>query len=275
MKYQFLSILLISIFLLSCNSRKAEEKEADKRLKQITELIANNSYNVAKIQIDSIHILFPQLVKKRKLAVALEDTVILHESSRNLLYCDSILPLKINEAKALQKNFSLEKDTKYQEFGNFIYKTQRTEINSSRCYLKAYVNENADFYLISNYTGTKIEQYAVSASVNDLFAKTDSFSVVNSNFHSFNDGGSHWETLTFKNEQEKGISNFISQYKSEHIKITLLGKKNYVYYLDVSDKKAIAETYNLWIVMTDIDKLQKEIKKSQNRINRINRITKK
>jgi len=270
LKFQNITILFVLLsFLTSCNSRKAQEKEADTRLKNIEELINNNSLNAAKIQIDSIHLLFPKLVEKRKIAVALEDTIVRRESARNLAFCDSILPIKLHEADSIQKNFRFEKDTVYQEFGNFVYKTQRTESNANRCYLKSYVNENADLYLISNYTGAKIEQHSVLVSVNDLFAETDSIGVSNSNYHGFDDGGSHWETLTFKNEEDKGLSAFVSQYKNERIKVTIQGKRNYIYYLDESDKKAIAETYNLWIVKKDISKLQKEIKKAKIRIERI------
>ena len=269
LKFQKILFFLIALLFISCDARKAQEKEADIRLNNIEELINRNSYNLAKIQLDSIHTLFPRLINKRKIAAALEDTIVRRESARNLIYCDSILPLKIHEADSIQKNFRFEKDTAYQEFGNFVYKTQRTESNANRCYLKSYVNENADFYLISNYTGGKIDQYAIQVSVNDLFSRTDSIGISSSDFHSFNDGGSHWETLTFKNEADNGLTGFVSQYRNERIKVTLLGKKNYIYYLDPVDKTAISETYNLWIVKKDVSKLQKEIKKSKIRIERI------
>ena len=268
-KYKAVPFFLVALLFISCDARKAQEKEADTRLKNIETLINNNAYNSAKIQLDSIHILYPKLINKRKIAAALEDTIVRRESARNLIYCDSILPLKLHEADSIQKNFRFEKDTVYQEFGNYVYKSQRTENNANRCYLKSYVNENADFYLISNYTGGKIEQYAVQVSVDELFSRTDSIGTSSSDFHSFDDGGSHWETLTFKNEADKGLAGFISQYRNERIKVTLLGKRNYIYYLDPIDKTAISETYNLWIVMKDISKLQKEIKKSKIRIERI------
>lgn len=266
------NIILISIFIIfvSCNPRKAQEKQADERLKQIEQLINENALNSAKIQIDSIHLLFPKLVEKRRIAAALEDTIVRRESARNLVYCDSILPFKQHEADSIQKNFRLEKDTVYQQFGNFVYKTQRTESNANRTYLKSYVDENADFYLISNYTGGKIEHISVRVSINDLFAQTDSIETSNSNYHSFDDGGTHWETITFKNEADKGVASFISQYATERIKITLYGKKTYTYYLSDADKKAISETYNLWVVKKDVIKLLKEIKKSKIKIERIN-----
>lgn len=264
-------LIMLLALLVSCNSRQKLEKQADVRLKLIEKLISQDSFNAAKIEIDSVHFLFPRLVNKRRIAAALGDTIARRESSRNLAYCDSILPLKLHEADSIQKNFRFEKNEKYQDFGDFVYKTQQTESNSNRTYLKTYVDENADFYLISNYCGGKIEQTSVEVSVNDLFEHTDTLSTSNSAYHSFNDEGSHWETLTFKNNEDKGLVAFIAQNSTARIKVTLHGKRSYVYYLADADKKAITETYHLWIVKKDVDKLQKEIKKASIIIDRIKR----
>lgn len=264
-------LLLVLLFFISCDSRHKQEQLADDRLKRIEALINQNSLNAAKIEIDSIHFLYPRLINKRRIAAAFADTIARRESTRNLIYCDSILPFKQHQADSIQKNFRFEKDQKYQEVGNFVYKTQQTESNASRTYIKAYVDENADFYLISNYFGGKIEHTSLGVSVNDLFAHTDTLNISNPAYHSFNDGGSHWETLTFKNDADKGVSSFISQNSSARIKITLYGKKSYVYYLADADKKAITETYHLWIVKKDVAKLQKEIKKAKTIIERIKR----
>jgi len=266
------SILVIAlVFFVSCSSRHKQEKLADERLKRIEMLIKANSLNAAKIEIDSIHYLYPRLVNKRRIAAAFADTIAFIESSRNLTYCDSILPFKQREMDSIQKNFRFEKDIKYQDVGNYVYKTQQTESNTSRIYLKSYVDENADIYLISNYCGGKIEQTSLEVSVKDLFAHTDTLETSNPAYHSYNDGGSHWETLTFKNNADKGVSAFIAQNSTARIKITLYGKRSYVYYLADADKKAIVETYHLWKVKKDVVNLQKEIKKAKVIIERINR----
>ena len=172
------------------------------------------------------------------------------------------MPREQQEFDSISRNFRFEKNKKYQEFGNYVYKTQITESNSTRTYLKAYVDENADFYLISNYCGRKIEQSSVEVSVDGLFAHTDTIEASNPNYFAFNDEGSHWETLTFKNEADKGVTAFIAHYGSKSVKVTLHGKMNYSYYLENSDKQAIVQTFNLWIVKKDIHRLQFEIKKA-------------
>ena len=263
------SILIMCIFF-SCDSRKSQEENADKRLKHIQELIDQNSFNAAKNEIDSIHALFPMFVDKRRIAAALSDTVLRRESTRSLSYCDSILPGKIHAMDSIQKNFRFEKDKKYQEIGNFVYKTEQTENNANRTYLKTYVDENADFYLVSNYCGVKIEQQSVEVSVNELFAHSDTISLSDANNHRYDDGGSHFESIIFKNESGKSVVEFIMQTSSKVLKITLHGKKTYSYYLADADKNAIIETYRLWKVKKDVVQLQKEIKKATLRISRIN-----
>ena len=267
-KRVFFFMLIFTLFI-SCNSRKKLEKQADIRLKHIEQLISKNSLNAAKIEIDSFHLLFPRLVNKRRIAVAFEDTILRRESSRTLAYCDSILPYKQHEADSIQKNFRFEKDKVYQETGNYIYKTQKTESNSARIYLKGYVDGNGDFYLISNYCGIKLEHVTVEVLAKDLFAHTDTIVTSDPNYHSFTDGGQRWEVVTFKNDAGKAVAAFIAQYSNMHIKVILHGKKNYSYYLANSDKKAISESYHLWIVKTDVLRLQKEIKKAHAIIDRI------
>ncbi|MEI7504111.1 MAG: hypothetical protein WCJ61_12590, partial [Paludibacter sp.] len=191
-KSHIIFIVLFS-FLFSCNSRKTDEKLADQRLTNIAQLINGNSLNAAKIQIDSINLLFPRLVSKRKIASSYADTIVRRESARTLAYCDSILPIKQHEADSILKNFRFEKNSKYQEIGNYVYKSQITEINTNHNYLKTYVDENSDFYLISNYCGAKIEHTSVEVSANDLFAHTDTIEISEAANHSFNDAGTHWE----------------------------------------------------------------------------------
>lgn len=269
-RLEYFLIFSISVMFCSCNSKEKQEQDADQRLKHIEQLINENALNAAKIEIDSIHSLFPRLVDKRRIAASLEDTIIRRESARSLLYCDSILPIKQHEADSILKNFRLEKNEKYQDVGNYIYKTQKVENNTNRNFLRAYIDENANLFLESNYTGAKIEHYAVQVSVGDVFAKTDSIPTSSGANHSFTDSGKRWEAVTFKNDAEKGLTAFIAQNATVPIKVSLLGSKNISYTLAESDKKAIAETYHLWIVYSDVAKLQKEITKASIKIERIN-----
>lgn len=269
-KFRYFLVLTLCILILSaCNSKAREQKKADEQLQIIENLIETNDYPTAKLLIDSIHIRFPRLVDKRRMAVALKDTMIRRESSRFLVFADSILPSKIQALDSIQKNFRFEKDKEYQEFGNYVYKTQVTEQNTNRNYLKCYVDENSDFYLVSNVYGSKIQHYGIRVDMSDLNVQTDTTQKNLGAFHQFTDEGLYWESLTFKNENDNGICSFIAKNTNERLKITLLGKQKIVYYLAELDKKAIAASYKLWIVQKEIKYLKQEKENAQIRIGRI------
>ena len=268
-KLSFIALLLCVVFLNSCNSRAKEEKNADEKLKNIEQLIAVNEYDAALLQIDTVNILYPRLVAKRKIAAALKDTILRRQSADVLKYSNSVLPRKLAQLDSLQKEFRFEKDDTYQEFGNFVYKSQITEQNTSRNYLKCYVDENADLYVISNVVGTKLNQKSLKVSSGALSVQTDTLNATTGNFHSFSNDGTYWETLTFKNEADSGIVAFVAKHKAERIKVDLTGTKKLSYYLSDQDKKAIAATYDFWILKKDVKKLQNDVEKATIRIGRI------
>lgn len=268
-KLSFIALLLCVVFLNSCSSRAKEEKNADEKLKNIEQLIVENQFDAALLQIDTVNVLYPRLVAKRKIAAALKDTILRRQSASILEYANSVLPQKLAELDSLQKEFKFEKDETYQEFGNFVYKSQITEQNISRNYLKCYVDENADLYILSNVVGTKLNQKSLKVSSGVLSAQTDTLNATTDNFHSFSNDGTYWETLTFKNEADSGITAFIAGHKAERIKVDLIGTKKLSYYLADQDKKAIAATYHFWILKKDVKKMQNDIEKATVRIGRI------
>lgn len=266
---RLLSAVVITVLFVSCNGGSSPEKQADEKLSEIEQLIADNDWATAKLKIDSIHTLFPRLVDKRRIAVALADTISRRESARMLAYCDSILPVKKAEADSLMKFFRFEKDEKYQEVGNYVYKSQITEQNTGRNYLKCYVDEKANFYLVSNVGGSRINHRNVMVSAGDGYATTENDSVAKGVFHSFTTDGQYFENLTFTNA-DGGIGGFVAANRNEKIKVTLLGSKKIEYQLPESDKKAIEASYHLWIVKKDIMRLEREILKAQVIIGNIN-----
>lgn len=269
------AVLFVSITLFiftSCNSSaKKEEKDIQERLSAIERLIQDNALNAAKIELDSIHVLYPKKVDARRTAKALEDTITRRETMRTLIYCDSVLPVRLHQADSLQKNFRFEKNETYQEVGNYVYKTLQIEANIDRIYMRAYVDENADFYLISNYTGKyPLEHTNVRVSMDDSYANTDTIPAENPFNHSFREDDAYWEVVTFKNDAAGNVPAFINLYTNQRLKVTLSGKRTYNYYLTDMEKKALSETYSLWVVRKDVLQLQTEIKKARAIIERIN-----
>lgn len=269
-KINFVLLLILIFISFSCNSRKQEEKQADSRLENIRSLISANKLNEAKSEIDSIHALYPRLVNKRKLAVALEDTIILRESYRTLNYCTKVLPELKSSYEQLLKNFVLQKNEKYEEIGKYVYKTQAGEQNTGRNYLKYEVDEKGETYLTSMYSGTKLNQVTIQVSSAGMIATTDTVAKNTGVLHTFNDGERYYEQLTFKNEADGGIAEFIHTNKNITLKVNLRGTKNSNYALQQADKVAISETFKFAQARKLLYKTENDLRIAQQRIGKIN-----
>lgn len=267
-KFSYLLLVLVILSFASCNSQAKKEHQADEMLQQIEQLIGNKQYTEAKQEIDSLHKTYPLLVAKRKIAAALKDTIARRESAEILEFSTKALPVNQHKLDSLQKNFRYSKNEKYEETGNYVYKTQISEQNTSRNYLKYYVDDNGILYLESDYTGRKINQYGIKLTSQNLSVATDTLNRKGV-FNSFNDGSSYYESLTFENKDENGLLNFIISNINHPIKVTLLGDKNVSYLLSDVDKKAIAATNEFWTVKRDVVKLEKDILKAQVKIGNI------
>lgn len=93
------------------------------------------------MQIDSIRILYPKAFEARKQGVKLMQQVDLKEQRKSLIYLDSMMVVKQAQLDSVKGNFVLEKDTAYQEVGNYFYPTQTVEKNIGRSFLRGQVNE--------------------------------------------------------------------------------------------------------------------------------------
>ena len=104
----------------------------------------NNEFFGAKNEIDSIRALYPKEVKVLKQGLTLMRQVEVKEAERNIAFCDSLLPIKLEEVEGLKKGFAFEKDSVYEEIGNYIWKQQTIERNVQRCYVRCGVNEEGE-----------------------------------------------------------------------------------------------------------------------------------
>lgn len=260
--------IVLALFIGSCSSEK-KAKQAETDIAVIEDLINKNFYNLAKIKTDSFHLNYRMMVDKRRLVAALEDTITLRESHRTIQYCDTILPKLTHQLDSMMKNFRLEKDDRFQETGDYVHKLQITEHNVNRNYLKVKIDENGELKLFSYVTGLKIGHNRLKVSSGDFFAQTDTLDSKNFSEHNFNDGNVYNELVIFGGESVENIVRFIFENQTSKIKVTLIGNKEFSYFLSTQDIKAISDSYHFWIVKKDIVKLEKQLKNSKLKIDRI------
>lgn len=266
---KLLYIIILALLVQSCG-KPTDEKRAQAFLDAAHTFYVKKNVEAAKIQLDSIHLLFPTLVDYRRQADTLGWKVELIEIERNLLYLDSMLPLKLTEVTTLQKPFLFEKNEKYESVGTFIYKSLKTESNIGRCYLKPYTDEQGQLYIMSYYAGKLINHNKLKVSVGDLFSESQT--TEKSDQHHYSDLGTSYENVLFRPEVLGDILDFVTLHKSSPIKISLLGgSRDYSYALSESDKAVFVETYQFATVLTDFRQLNELQRRSLIRKNLLNK----
>ncbi len=257
MKKSVLCLALATFVLSACSG---DGKKAKERLNTARSLYERNEYSAAKSELDSLRTLYPKQISAQKEGLTLMRMVEQKEAERNLAFCDSLLPIKLEELEEVNNGFVLEKDSAYNEIGNYIWKQQTIERNVQRCYIRSGVNEKGEIYLASvfygpagiNHTGLKL------STPDGLYAETALIPYDGGLNYHFTDLGNTTEVVTYNGEKGSDALKFIYEHKDGRIKAEYMGGKPYVLYIADADKKAIAATYELAIVLSDIETLTKE-----------------
>ncbi|MCC8143865.1 MAG: hypothetical protein LIO97_08205 [Tannerellaceae bacterium] len=245
---------MLFFLLVACNG---DGKKAQQRFDRAQQMYERNEFFAAKNEIDSIRALYPREVKVMRESLRLMRLIEVRESERTIAYCDSLLPLKQLKAEELVKGFILEKDTVYQEIGNYVWKQQTIERNVERCYVRADVDEKGEMYLTSVYFGSRpIEHTGMKVSIKDgLFAETPAIPYDGGVNYRFKDLDNTTEVVTYKGDNAQDVVNFIYTNEGERIRVDYTGGKPYTIYLNENDKKAIVATYDLATVLSDIENM--------------------
>ena len=96
-KAAFLACLCCTLF--SCSN---VEKKAGEKLQAAREAFERGDYSEAKIQIDSIKILYPKAFETRREGIGLMQQVELKEQEKTLVYLDSMLQEKQKEVDTIK-----------------------------------------------------------------------------------------------------------------------------------------------------------------------------
>ena len=266
MKKAGLTTLVLAALLTACGS---DDNKAGELFQRAELSFADGDYSLAKLQIDSIRTLYPKAFDVRKSAVRLMQQVDLKEQQKTLVYLDSVMAVKQAELDSIKGRFVLEKDTAYQEVGNYFYPTQVVEKNIGRSFLRGQVNELGEMSLTSIYcAGGNIHHTAVKVTAGDLFAETpaslDSYETT--------DLGKAIEKADYKLGNDGGVIAFLVANRDEkNIRLEFIGDRNYKTVMQPNDVKAIAELSELARILTGIEEIKKEQKEANLKIQFVTR----
>lgn len=266
MKLNKLIALPLFMALFSCNS---DEKKAEELFQRAESSFATGDYSLTKLQIDSIRTLYPKAFEVRKAGIKLMQQVDLQEQQKTLVYLDSVMAVKQASLDSIKGNFVLEKDTAYQEVGNYFYPTQTVEKNIGRSFLRGQVNERGEMSITSIYcAGRKLHHRAVKVSVDDLFAETP----ISPDCYETTDLGKAIEKADYKLGSDGGVIAFITANQDKkRIRLEFIGDRNYKTTMQPNDIKAIAELSRLAQVLSSIEAIKKEQNEANLKIRFVNR----
>ena len=266
MKKIGLSALLALAVLAGCGD--GGEKEAQMRLRKAEAALQQENFSEAKLQIDSIKVLYPKAFEARKQGIKLMQQVDLKEQRKTLVYLDSMMQVKQLQLDSIKGNFMLEKDTAYQEIGNWFYPTQVVEKNTGRSFLRAQVSELGEMSLTSIYcAGGALNHTSVKVSVGDTFAETPA----TKDSYTTTDLGRTIEKADYKVGEDGGVVGFIVANQDKNIQLTFVGDKTYKTAMQKNDRKAIVELTGLARILSGMEEIRKQQKEANLKIQFVTR----
>lgn len=241
------SILACAAFMcVSCG--EDIERSAQALLNEARTASQSKDYDKAKILLDSIKTTYPKAFKTRREALKLSREVEFGQQSRSLNFYEEQLKQLVAKRDNMLGEFVLEKDTRYQEKGNYMLPTQTLKSNYGLTYLRAQVSEDGVAYITSVYRGKAIEHKGIKLSAGDTFVECSEPLHRYSSKHL----GITSERLDFRYGNDGGIMDFIASTKGE-INVKLLAGKNSVSYtLRESDAQAVVKVLALANVLQGI-----------------------
>lgn len=252
--------------LTACNNI---EKKAEEMLQTAKESFERGDYSEAKMQIDSIKILYPKAFEARRKGIALMQEVELEEQNKSLTYLNSLLQEKQEELEATQGKFVFEKDPEYQRIGNYLHPSQVVEKNLHRSYLRFQVNETGVMSMTSIYCGSSnIHHIGVKVTAPDgSFAETPA----SKDSYETSDLGEKIEKADYKLGEDGNVMGFIYLNRDKSIRVNYIGERSYSTTMTLADRQALTGIYELAQLLSSITEIEKEIEEANLKIEFVKR----
>ena len=247
-------LLLPAVILVLISSCISDADRAACRIDTARGMIAEGRYSAAKLQLDTVDLLYPRCIEQRQQARHLKDTVMLLEAERTLQYNDSLLRQLQPKADSLVALFRYEKNEKYQSRGYYIHPALMSQNNVSGCFLQAEVGDDTQLVIRSFYFGNvELDHTLIRISAGDDYAN-----LTGSNHHFYADG--HHEITTCMSEHCAEALRFVAGRVEDKVTVVLgSDNKRHSYTLTAANKKALAQTLELFYALTDIKRLEQTI----------------
>lgn len=213
------TILISSIAWLLAACAEDVEQLAQNYLSRAQVLYANEQYHTAKLQLDSIKILYPTAFEARAKAQTMLLHIDLSDSQRNLNYIDSLLTHSYAKVQHLSPLFYLDKDVNYQDIGTYYASQYRTEKNIGRTYMRPQTDEKGVFSIVIFQRGKPLNPHTLR------FTATDGtfIEIASPTSHSWADASGRTERIDFATTSISSIASFVEMHTDTNVKVELIG----------------------------------------------------
>lgn len=255
------------LLLTACES--GIEKKANEQLIAARNAYEHGNYPEAKRRIDSIKTLYPKAFEARRAGQSLMLDVELKAQQEKLDSLSKALEICQEAFDAIKENYILEKDTVYQETGNYLWPTQVIEKNLHRSYLRFQVNEQGVLSMTSIYCGSgNIHHVKVRATASD---GTSAETPNSRDSYETTDMNEKIEKADYKQEEIEDFIRFIALNKDKNIRIEYIGERKFVTTMTQTDHQAAAGIYELARIISDMEQIKKEQNSANLKIGFINK----
>lgn len=258
--FKTFSLILLSLLLIFCSGNR---RKAEHLLSEAQKFYTEGDYSLAKLKLDSIKILFPKAYDEIKSGMKLMHDIRMAENVRNIVFCDSMLTVSEEKKAELIKQFEFIKDAEYQELGVYYPKSYSYRQSLNRNGLRAGVEEKGQMFIESVLLNNRVKHNRIRvATKNGDFA--ESLAVTSDGFnHSFATLDKSYEIVRFNESTENGVINFIYTFQENPISLVFVGSREVSFELTQAQKKGIVQSFELSILLLEIEKLKFEKEKSE------------
>ncbi|MCU4177849.1 hypothetical protein [Carboxylicivirga sp. N1Y90] len=269
MKTQSILVLFISLFIIACGPSR--EEIVKEKFETALSHFSNKQYNNAKLMIDSITEFYHDQIEYTTRAKDLLRTITIEEQKSNLAFLDSLLADNETALEPLMKNFRESSD--YGPKKILIHKRQKPENSYNRIYLRAHLDLDGEFYISSRYTGeSNINHKQIKVYFSGNHALSEAVEIDGFQNRHFDDGGTKWEVVNYKDGKDNGVIDFIASNADKSLKVQFIGKKHYYILMEKFDKEAIRDGYEISAVLKENKRITQEIKKVKKELKKLSAI---
>lgn len=220
MKTRPIAIMLLATLMAGCAENV--ERLAQPYLNRAEQSYITKQYGLAKLQLDSIKLLYPKAFETRKQAQQLQVRVELDEAVASKQYADSLLADAQARIAPLTAQFHLDKDARYQDVGYYYSSRHRAEQQVGRNYLRPQVSEQGECSIVAFYRGK-----AVGAHTLRLTAPDGTFIELKAQAEPYvtSDALGRTERTDYIVPADANIASFVAQCKSLP-RVTLMGQSS-------------------------------------------------